>query len=469
MSDEICYLSVEDLSSAYRTGTLSPVECCTAMLDRIDELNPAINAFFYIDHDGARTAAAESEKRWRSGKPLGPIDGVPIAIKDHILTQGMPSPWGIKPVSMDGPWNEDAPITARLLEDGAVLLGKTTQPEMAAFCSNISSLYGCGRNPWNLAHTPGGSSGGSAAALAAGLCTLAIGSDGGGSIRIPASYTGVVGYKPSFGRVPFYPPMGPGPVYGPMTRQVKDAAIAMNCITRPDWRDSFSLPYDDRDYTENLEGDIDGLKVAYCRTFGFGHTVDAEVALLVDAAVNNLASLGARVEEVAAPFDYNLYNVLAPAYIPQLALQVNALVGDKLDQLLPELQEMVKRASTINLEQSIVAKMQEPVAVLRMAEVFKDFDLIVTPTMPTVAYGAEAIYPDGAELNDVGYCFDHNPFTWIYNLTFQPAVSLPCGLTESGLPVGLQIAGQRHDDVGVLQAAHAYESNFPAFETWPTL
>ncbi len=270
MTKDLCYLSVRELVEGYAAKTFSTVDVIDAVLDRIEALNPKVNAFFFVDEEGARAQAKESATRWAKGEPLGLMDGVPVGVKDHIVTKDMPSPWATTVVDLAGPWPEDAPICARMKEHGAIILGKTTMPEMAAFCSCVSSLYGVGRNPWDLSRTPGGSSGGSAAALASGMAAVTIGSDAGGSIRIPASYTGVFGHKPTWGRIPFYPPMGPGPVYGPMTRNVSDAALVMNVVCEPDWRDVYAGQYDGRDYLDGLDAGIKGAKIGYWPAPGYG-------------------------------------------------------------------------------------------------------------------------------------------------------------------------------------------------------
>ena len=469
MSD-LCFRTASELSADYRARRVSPVEVIDAMLARIETLNPRLHAFFHVDADGARRAARASEARWAAGKPLDALDGVPFSVKDHIATEGMPSPWALPGREGDAPGAFDAPIVARLKEAGAILLGKTTQPELAMFCSGINGRYGIARNPWDLSRTPGGSSAGAAASIAAGMSTLAIGSDGGGSIRIPAGYTGVVGHKPTFGRVPFFPPLGPGPVYGPLARCVEDVALAMNVITRPDWRDVFAWPADGRDYRAELGQEMKGLRVAYSEYFGYGMPVAEDVRVLVRGALEVLASLGARIDEIAPFFDYDPYDAIADATFTGLRGLAVSLVGTNTERLSPHVREIVARTEGISLERYLAAKAQETQAMFRIAEALKDYDLLVTPTMPTTAYPAERAYPEGATpFNNFGYTFVHNPFTWPFNLTLQPAISVPCGLTPDGLPAGLQIVGARGADALCIRAAHAFERARGPAPQWPRL
>ncbi|HTG97902.1 MAG TPA: amidase family protein, partial [Burkholderiales bacterium] len=256
---ELWALSATELVEGFRKRTLSPVEVTKAVLARIEQFNPVLNAFNLVASDEAIRQATESEKRWTAGQPKGLLDGVPVSIKDIILTKGWPTLRGSKTIDPKGPWNDDAPVTARLREHGAVLLGKTTTPEFGWKGVTDSPLTGITRNPWNPAKTPGGSSGGAAAAVAAGMGPLAVGTDGGGSIRIPCAFTGLFGLKPSFGRVPAWPlsPMGTVAHVGPMTRTVTDAALMLNVLSLPDERDWHALPHDNRDYRVGLE---DGVK-----------------------------------------------------------------------------------------------------------------------------------------------------------------------------------------------------------------
>ncbi|MEO8717673.1 MAG: amidase, partial [Burkholderiales bacterium] len=304
MTDDSCALSACELLRAYRAKTLSPVEATHAALARIDKLNPVLNCFNLVDKNGALAAARASEARWKKGAPVGLLDGVPTSIKDIILTRGWPTLRGSKTTEPKGPWNDDAPAVARLREHNAVFLGKTTTPEFGWKGVTDSPLTGITRNPWNPQTTPGGSSGGSAAAVAAGMGPLTVGTDGGGSIRIPCAFTGLFGLKPSFGRVPAWPlsPFGTVAHLGPMTRTVADAALMLNVLSLPDARDWHALPYDARDYRIGLDDGVRGLRIAYSPDLGYAK-VDKEIAALVKKAAQVFADLGAHVDEVDPGFE----------------------------------------------------------------------------------------------------------------------------------------------------------------------
>ena len=303
MSADLCSLSAAALLEAYRMRTLSPVEVVRAVLARIEALNPKLNAFNLVS-DRAMDEAKASEARWSSGQPKGLVDGVPVSIKDIILTRGWPTLRGSKTIDPKGPWDDDAPASARLREHGAVLVGKTTTPEFGWKGVTDSPLTGITRNPWNPAKTPGGSSGGAAVAVATGMGALAVGTDGGGSIRIPASFTGIFGIKPSFGRVPAWPlsPFGTVAHVGPMTREVTDAALPLTVLSLPDARDWHALPYEARDYRAGIDAGVQELRMAYSSNLGYAE-VDPEVSDIVRRAVGVFGELGARVEEKHPGFE----------------------------------------------------------------------------------------------------------------------------------------------------------------------
>src|SRR5512145_2731623 len=304
MSQDLCALTASELVEAFRKRTLSPVDVTRAVLERIERFNPVFNAFILVAADEAIEQAKASEARWMSGQAKGLLDGVPVSIKDLILTKGWPTLRGSKTIDAKGPWNDDAPATARLREHGAVLLGKTTTPEFGWKGVTDSPLTGITRNPWNKAKTPGGSSGGAAAAVAAGMAPLAVGTDGGGSIRIPCGFTGIFGIKPSFGRVPAWPlsPFGTVAHVGPMTRSVADAALMLNVLALPDARDWHALPHDPRDWRMALDQGIADLRIAYSPNLGYAK-VDPEVAAIVKNAVRVFQDLGAKVEEKNPGFE----------------------------------------------------------------------------------------------------------------------------------------------------------------------
>src|SRR5262245_12545726 len=301
--DDVAYTSATELLNLYRKKALSPVEATRLIFDRRDALHPRINAFVVVDRDGALAAAQESEGRWQRGEPLGRLDGVPVTIKDLILTRGLSTLRGSRLIDPHQDWSEDAPATARLREVGAVILGKTTTPEFGWKALGDSPLSGTTRNPWDLSRTPGGSSAGAAAACAAGVAPLHVGSDGAGSIRIPSAFTGIFGLKPSFGRVPAYPPspMGLLAHIGPMARSVADAALLLSVLSGPDDRDPYALPPDDKDFIEGLDGGVRGWRIAFSPDFGYAK-VDPEIAATVAEAARRFEDLGAHVEHIDAIF-----------------------------------------------------------------------------------------------------------------------------------------------------------------------
>ncbi|HMA13239.1 MAG: amidase [Bacteroidota bacterium] len=460
MSDELALMTASRLAKLYRAGALSPVEATKATLERIERYNDILKAFNLVAAEAALAGARESEERWRLGAPRGPLDGVPVSVKDILLTRGWPTLRGSKAIARDQAWEEDAPAVARLREHGAVLLGKTTTPEFGWKGVTDSPLDGITRNPWNPATTPGGSSGGAAAALAAGMGALALGTDGGGSVRIPAGFTGVVGMKATFGRVPAYPlsPFGTLANIGPMSRSVTDCALLLNVICEPDPRDAYSLPHDGADHLHGLEEGVEGLKIAYSATLG-SHTVDPEIAALVSKAVDVLADLGAEVVEtsldlhgVDETFRKHWY-----AGAANLLQRFDEAAQAAMDSGLQEIAAEARRYSLLEYLRAVAQREQLIVAANRFHQ---SYDLLVTPTLPIPAFAAGAEVPPGSAMKRWP---EWTPFSYPFNLTQQPAISVPCGLTSQGLPAGLQIVGPRFADALVLRAARAYETAKP----WP--
>lgn len=460
MSDDVALMTASRLAKLYRSGALSPVEAARAALDRIERYNGVLNAFNLVAADSALAAAAESEERWRLGAPRGPLDGVPVSIKDILLTKGWPTLRGSRAVAQDQPWEEDAPAVARLREHGAVLLGKTTTPEFGWKGVTDSQRHGITRNPWNPATTPGGSSGGAAAALAAGMGALALGTDGGGSVRIPAAFTGVVALKATFGRVPAYPlsPFGTLANIGPMARSVTDAALLLNVICEPDARDAYSLPYDGADYLHGLDEGLEGVKIAYSETLG-GHRVDPEIAALVSKAVDTLAGLGAEIVEATQDtagaeevFRFHWY-----AGAANLMQRFDRAAQEAME---PGLQEIAAEGRAYPLMDYLGAVARREQLIVAANRFHQTYDLLVMPTLPIVAFEAGEEVPAGSGLQRWP---EWTPFTYPFNLTQQPAASVPCGLTSRGLPAGLQIVGPRFGDALVLRAARAFEKAAP----WP--
>ena len=454
MPDELNWKSAAKLVKGYAKGKFSPVEVVKACLARIERHDGAVNAVTGNHAEEALAAAKASEARWQRGEPQGPVDGVPVLVKDLLLVRGWKTLRGSKTVDPHQAWDNDAPSVARLRECGAVLLAATTTPEFGWKGVTDSPLTGITRNPWDLSKTPGGSSGGSAAALAAGYAPLALGTDGGGSIRIPAGFTGTFGLKPSFGRVPAWPlsPFGTVAHTGPMTRSVEDAALMMNVIAQPDARDWHSLPYDGADYTRKLAKGIKGLRIAWSPQLGYVD-VDPEIARLVAAAVKVLASLGAEVEEIDPGFEDP-----APCFRTLWWSGARALLGrlpdDKKHLLDPALADVVEQAKSISLDDYLDAVKARGAFGTHMRKFMENYDLLVTPTLPIAAFEAGKLSPvdDGT-----GKWVNWTPFSYPFNLTQQPAASIPCGFTKAGLPAGLHVIGKMFCDQTVLTACHAYE------------
>ena len=451
--------TAHELLALYRSGQASPVEATRAVLARIDRLNPVLRAFSHVAHEEALAAAAASQARWQRGEPCGALDGVPVSIKDLILTRGWPTLRGSHTVDAAQPWEVDAPVTARLREAGAVLLGKTATPEFGCKGETNSPRTGLTRNPWNTARSPGGSSGGAASAVAAGLGPIAIGTDGAGSVRIPAAFCGNVGLKPSFGRVPAYPlsPFGTVAHIGPHTMSVRDAALALTVMSGPDARDWTALPPEGRDYAVGLDDGVRGLRVAWSPTLGYAKHVHPEVAAACAAAVRLLEALGAHVQQVDPGFEdpleittglwfagsWTLWNTLSPQQQavtdPDFAEQAH--LGERLSVL--ELQRLQLRRGALGAH---------------MRQFMQRFDLLVTPSVAVPAFEAR---PAGHQPMTHATMLGWTPFSYPFNLTQQPAITVPCGLTTDGLPIGLQLVGPMFDDARVLRAARAFESACP--------
>ena len=349
-SDEICQLTAIELLAAYKSGELSPVDVTKAILGRIHNLQDAYNAFCLIDDDSAMASAHKSEKRWLAGAPQGRLDGIPATVKDLVLAKQWPTMRGSKTTDRDQPWNEDAPAVARLREHGAVLLGKTTTPEYGWKGVTDSPLTGVTKNPWNTERTPGGSSGGAAVAALCGMGPLHIGTDGGGSVRIPAAFCGIFGIKANFGRIPIYPasPFGTLSHLGPMTRTVADAALMLNVMAEPDPRDAYGLPDDSRDYGADLEGGIDGLRAAYSPDLGYS-TVDPQVAAKVAAAGRSLEMLRVHVEEVDPGFK-NPQEIFRDHWYAGAAFVLRGMTEEQRELVDPGLRLVAAKGDAISMD-----------------------------------------------------------------------------------------------------------------------
>jgi aspartyl-tRNA(Asn)/glutamyl-tRNA(Gln) amidotransferase subunit A len=456
---ELADCTAHELIQLYRTGQASPLEAASAVFGRMDRVDGTLNAFCHMDPEGAATAARASEARWKQGAPIGPLDGVPVSIKDIILTKGMPTLRGSHTVDANQPWDVDAPATARLRAAGAVIIGKTTTPEFGCKGETNSPRSGITRNPWNPAKTPGGSSGGASAAVSAGMGPIALGTDGAGSVRIPAAFCGNFGLKPSFGRIPAYPlsPYGTVAHLGPHTRSVVDAAIVMNVLKQPDARDWTSLPFDPRDYMVGLNDGVMGLRIAYSPTLGYAKNVHPEVAAAVLAAAVALQDMGAVVEEIDPGFEDPL-DITTGLWFLGAATVWNGLTPAQQAVTDPDFRAEAAMGNKLTAQDVQALHLRRGALGSHMRQFMQGYDLLITPAVSIPAFDAK---PAGHSPMSPEAMLGWTPFSYPFNLTQQPACSMPCGLTSDGLPIGLQIVGPMFGDALVLRAARAYESAFP--------
>jgi aspartyl-tRNA(Asn)/glutamyl-tRNA(Gln) amidotransferase subunit A len=451
--------TAHELLRLYRHRSASPLEATRAVLARIAACEPVINAYCLVDEEYALREARASEARWQRGEPAGMLDGVPCSIKDLILTRGWPTRRGSRTIAAEQAWDVDAPVTARLREHHAVLLGKTCTPEFGCKCVTDSPLTGITRNPWDPSRTPGGSSGGTAAAVAAGMGPLSVGTDGAGSVRVPASFCGNVGLKPSFGRVPAYPlsPFGTVAHLGPHAMSVTDVALALSVFSEPDPRDWHSLPYEPRDYTVGLNDGVRGWKVAYSPRLGFASNIDPEVAAAVEAAALTFQDLGAHVEQIDPGFDDPIEIAAALWFAGSMTVFRGLTEAQRLqvDPMFAWQAEQGGRLSALDLQRFNLRRGELGTL---MRQFHQHYEILLTPTVAVTALEAKATgqWPLSLEAF-LGF----TPFSYPFNLTQQPAITVPCGLSRQGLPIGLQIVGPMHADDTVLRAARAYESARP--------
>lgn len=465
-NDALCFTPATDLAAAIRAKQVSPVEVVDAVLDRLERINPGLNAFTVVLADQARAAARAAETAVTRGDHLGPMHGVPFTLKDLTFTRGIKTMRGSRAFADYIP-EENSIIVDRMLGAGGILIGKTTTPELGNKGITESLVSGTTENPWKRGYIAGGSSGGAAVAVAAGIGPIAEGSDGGGSVRIPASCCGVVGLKPSYGRVPTFPPSPFQTLshQGPISRTVADAALMLTAIAGPDDRVPYAIAERGVDYGATLAGaSVGGLRVAYSRDLGLG-PVDPRVVALTDPAARLFQSaLGANVDE-ATPDVPDPHDAMVTIWSVLMGTLATDAVLSKVDrdQVDPSLLAFVDRAQTISASEYYrAAYLFRGEYYRRMIAFFDQYDLLLTPTLAVPPFPHPGAAPGPAEINGVAV----SPFlgwlrTYPFNLTGQPVISVPCGFTDDGLPVGLQIAGRRHADAAVLRAAAAYEQAAP--------
>jgi len=466
---EICYMPAIDMAQAIRTRKLSPVEVINAVLSRIERLNPRINAYCTLLDESARKQAREAEVKVMNGDELGPLHGVPMSIKDLTYTKGVRTTSGSKMYENFIP-DHDAIIVERLKAAGAIMIGKTNTPEFGFTGVTDNMLFGPTRNPWNLERHAGGSSGGAAAAVAAGMGPLSQGSDGGGSIRIPSSFCGVFGIKPSFGRVP----RGAGSSdwqtlsqYGPITRTVRDAALALEIMAGRDDRDRHSLPDTNLHYLALLNDNLKGLRVAWSPDLGYA-AVEPQVLEKTSAAVSVFETLGCTVE-TATPDITNPGRAFSLIWAVSYAAAYADQLDEWGDQMDPRLVAIIKQGNDRLAIEYAQAMLEREQLYDRLLPFFETYDLLLTPATAVSAFDVRKL-----ELTEIGESkgsswLDWTPFTYPFNCTGQPAASVPCGWTDDDLPVGLQIVGRRFDDAMVLKVAAAFESASPWSHRRPPL
>jgi len=456
-ASEFCRIGAAELVVAFANRSLSPVEVATAAMDRAEDVNPGLNAFAFIDRHGALDAATASERRWKDGAPLSPVDGVPATLKDIVWVKG----WNVRYGSTTTPatpFEEDAPSVALLRQAGAVFIGQTTTPEFGWKAVTDSPLFGVTRNPWNREKTPGGSSGGAAVAAAVGAGVFHLGTDGGGSIRIPASFTGIVGHKPTFGRVPAYPPSPFGTVahVGPMARRAADAAAMLQAMSGRDLRDWAQGPGELSTLGGEPMARLAGKRIGYWSKPAAG-VLDPEVAAIIAAAVARLTAAGALVEPVELPTG-DLLDLFHHHWFTGAAARLAAIPEPARAAIDPGLVQIAAAGAAYSSTQLVRAQIRRGEYGAAMDRLLGTYDFLVSPATPLAAFDAGVEVPAGGGFER---WTEWAGFSFPINLSQQPACVVPCGFTAAGLPVGFQIVGARGEDARVLSAAASLETIFP--------
>jgi aspartyl-tRNA(Asn)/glutamyl-tRNA(Gln) amidotransferase subunit A len=453
-------LSIRDLLKRFSEKSLSPSEYWLALEKHIDAWEPVIAALYAYEPEEARRMAAASTERWAKGTPMGPLDGIPVTLKELIATKGQPVPLGTRAVELI-PAAEDAPIAARMREDGAILFAKTTCPDYGMLSSGLSSFHKLSRNPWDPTQNPGGSSAGASAAAAAGYGPLHIGTDIGGSVRLPAGWTGIFGFKPSHGRIPV-DPYYVGRCAGPMTRTVEDAAYSMATLSRTDWRDGTGLPPNDFCWMD-LDIDVRGMRIGLMLDAGCGLPVDDEVRYAVGEAAKRFEEAGATVVDVAPVLTRQMLDGLDVFWRARFWGDIVNLPEERRQSILPYIYSWAKGGAEISGVDAVRGFNQTIEMRKSCGKLFSEVDAVLTPTNPIVSYPAEWASPT----NDPQKPFEHICFTVPWNMSEQPASSINCGFSRSGMPIGLQIVGPRFGDMQVLKLSKAFEDWTGGVTEWP--
>ncbi|MHA7599622.1 amidase [Alicycliphilus sp. T452] len=456
-------LSASALLAAYRARSLSPVEAAQSVLDHIARWEPHLHATYLLRPEEALAQARASEARWLRGAPCGPLDGVPATVKDNIATRGDPTPLGTAATPLV-PAQADAPPAARLREAGAVIVCKTTMPDYGMLSSGLSSFHALARNPWDLSKGPGGSSAGAGAAAAAGYGPLHVGTDIGGSIRLPAGWCGVFGLKPSLGRIPIDPPYT-GRAAGPMTRTVQDAALMMQVLSAPDARDSMSLPAQPIAWDDFGQGPgrLRGLRIGLLLDAGCGLPVDPQVRAAVEAAARLFEQAGAAIEPMPPFLTRHMLDGMDHFWRMRSLMDLRTLTPEQQGKVLPFIRDWAMSAAGLEGPQVFESSQQFHATRVATVRACAPFDYVLSPVAPMPAFAAALPAPTDDPLRPL----EHIAFTVPFNMSEQPAASVNCGYTGGGLPIGLQIAGRRFDDLGVLQVAHAFEQLRGPQRPWP--
>ncbi len=458
--NELLTLTIRQVRDLFAEKTLSPLEYWQAVEERIAAFEPHVQALYLYDPENARAQAKASGDRWARGETLGPLDGIPLTLKELIATKGDPVPLGTKAVELV-PAAEDAPIAARCREDGAVIFAKTTCPDYGMLSSGLSSFHKLSRNPWDLSQNPGGSSAGASAAAAAGFGPLHIGTDIGGSVRLPAGWTGIFGFKPSQGRIPV-DPYYVGRCAGPMTRTVEDAAFSMATLSRPDWRDGTSLPPNAFDWLD-LDLDLRGLKIGLMLDAGTGLAAEEEVQDAVVAAAKLFEQAGAEIVPVGPVITRAMLDGLDNFWRSRFWGDIETMPQARRDLILPYIYDWAKGGADISGVDAVRGFNQTIEMRKTCGKLFTTVDAVISPTNPVVSYPAEWASPT----NDPAAPFEHIAFTVPWNMSEQPASSINCGFSRSGMPIGLQIVGPRYADQFVLKLSKAFETWTGGVARWP--
>lgn len=465
--DHIAYYGIAALSSAFANREATSVEATQAALGRLRLVNPKINAFSQLDEQRALSLAEAADRRWQSGNPLGPLDGIPFSVKDTLVAEGFATRRGSR-ITSDQPAQASSPAVARVLEAGGVILGITTTPEFGGGPVTISPLTGITRNAWDVSKTAGGSSGGAAASIAAGIGAFALATDAGGSIRNPAALNGVTGYKATGGLVPTWPANVAGALSspGPIARSVADCATVLAVIAQPDARDPDALPPPTDDFLKALQAPLPPLRIAVSETLGYARHVDADVLTVFRNAVQLLAKLDAVVERVDPPINdpISIYKTL---FSSGFASTLKKLSAEERQQIGEQLQALLKVGEKVTLAEYMDAQLARRNLAEQMQRFHQAYDLLITPMVAVTAFEAERVMP--ASFEQYGEPRAWVPFSYPFNLTQQPAISIPCGFSQAGMPVGLQIVGPRFADRLVLQCASALERLGLSPARYPTL